>query len=235
MKKIYMFIIIFLILIIAILIYLYLNKSYIKYTTISVNLDKENKINLIDDNIKNIIKIYFPITNYKKLDKTIEKEINKYLVDFKKNINNFPYQKDIYYTLYINYDRYDYKSYISIILNIETFLGGAHPNHIIKTIVFNKDKNKIINIDDLIKNNNNILNDLSNISRNKLNQDGKYNNSSFSTDMFNNGTKPNKDNFHNFVFTKDGLKVYFSYYQIAPYYYGETSIIIPYNELKLKE
>ena len=235
MKKIYITIIIMLILIILCLCYFYKNKSYLKYTTVNVNLDKENKISSIDDEHKNIVKIYFPITNYPKLDQKIEKEIEKYVKEFKDGIANYSIQRDIYYSLYINYDRYDYKNYISIVLNIETFLGGAHPDHIIKTIGFDKDKNKIITIDDLIKENKNILNELSDISREKLRENEKFSNSQFNIDIFNDGTKPIHNNYTNFAFTDKGLKLYFSYYQIAPYYYGSTSIIIPYKDLKLKE
>lgn len=227
MKKVYICIII---IILSSLIYFNTNKNYIKYAL--THLDYENKISTVDN--KYIIKIYFPITNYTKLDKEINKEINKYITDFTSNINNYSYQNDIYYTLYINYDRYDYQNYISVAFYIESFLGGAHPNHIIKTIVFDKNRNKIITIDDLIKQNKNILDKLSNISRKELNKNGKYNSSKYSYDLFIEGTKPIKNNFNNFTFTNNGLKIYFNYYQIAPYYFGEASIVIPYNDLNLK-
>lgn len=47
------------------------------------------------------------------------------------------------------------------------------------------------------------------------------------------GTKPTKENFSKFALTKDGLKVYFDYYQIAPYYYGNSELTIPYKGLNL--
>ena len=43
------------------------------------------------------------------------------------------------------------------------------------------------------------------------------------------GTKPTLDNFKNFSYTEDGFKIYFNYYQIAPYYYGSSVITVPYN------
>ena len=132
-----------LILIILCLCYFYKNKSYLKYTTVNVNLDKENKISSIDDEHKNIVKIYFPITNYPKLDQKIEKEIEKYVKEFKDGITNYSIQRDIYYTLYINYDRYDYKNYISIVLNIETFLVEHIQTTLLKQLVLIKIKIKL--------------------------------------------------------------------------------------------
>ena len=46
------------------------------------------------------------------------------------------------------------------------------------------------------------------------------------------GTKPIKDNFKNFVFTKDGILLLFNYYQVAPYSQGEFQIIVPYIYIK---
>ena len=43
----------------------------------------------------------------------------------------------MYYTFYVLYDEYYYKDYISIVLYIEQFLGGAHPDHFIHTINYN--------------------------------------------------------------------------------------------------
>ena len=47
------------------------------------------------------------------------------------------------------------------------------------------------------------------------------------------GTLPVKKNFQNFLFSKDGLIIYFPRYQIGPYYYGDKNILIPYNKLHL--
>lgn len=45
------------------------------------------------------------------------------------------------------------------------------------------------------------------------------------------GTKPIKENFNNFIFSKNGLIIYFPQYQIAPYSQGEFNVIVPYNLL----
>ena len=68
----------------------------------------------------------------------------------------------------ILYEKYEYSNYLSFIFRIEDFTGGAHPNHRIKTIVYNKETNKLENIDNLIKKNKNFLNTISTISRDEL-------------------------------------------------------------------
>ena len=80
-----------------------------------------------------------PIYEYYKLNKVITENINYYLKD----------NTDNYYFLYIDYKDYEYKEYISIVLYISYFTGGAHPNYEIKTINYNKNTNKFIDIDDL--------------------------------------------------------------------------------------
>ena len=221
MKKI---IILISLIIIIILIIMYLNKNTIKY--IKVATTKENKINEVNNETK--IKIYFPNTNYKVLNKEIKKVIYNNLSEFKTSLkeqNNLPYQ---YYTLFITYDEYKYQEYISIVFYIETFIGGAHPSHDIKTINYNIDKNKIITIEDIYEQDKNILNKLSIYSREKLLKEEKYSDNNIKS-MLLEGTKPTLDNFKNFSYTEDGFKIYFNYYQIAPYYYGSSVITVPYN------
>lgn len=192
-----------------------------------------SKINTIDDEHKNKINIYFPITNYNLLDKEINNIVDTYVKEFKDAINEYKIQENLYYTLYINYDEYTYKNYISFVFNIEMFTGGAHPNHFITTINYDTLNNKFINIDSLIDLNKNILNSLSKESRDILSSDKKFQ-INYNKDMMYEGTLPNKENFKNFVLTENGLKILFNYYQIAPYYYGETIINIEYEKLNIE-
>lgn len=199
---------------------------------ININADKsktnnnEYKISEIRKNYK--IQIYYPITEYKKLNNTITKQITSYLKEFKNNIklSNIPINQ--YYHLIILYEKYEYKNYISFVFRIEDFTGGAHPNHRIYTIVYDTKENKIINIDDLINKNKNTLEILSEFSRNELKGNKKI--TDFS--MLYEGTKKEKENFTNFVFSKEGLIIFFPQYQVAPYSQGEFNIIIPYKYFK---
>ena len=112
------------------------------------------------------------------------------------------------------------------------FTGGAHPNYEIKTINYNKNTNKFIDIDDLINRDKDILNKLSIYSREYFSNNDMFNDKVV-FDMMIDGTKSIKDNYKYFNITSDGLIIYFNRYQIAPYYYGDYSITIPYNYLDL--
>ena len=150
------------------------------------------------------IKVKYPIYEYYKLNKVITENINYYLKD---NIDN-------YYFLYIDYKDYEYKEYISIVLYISYFTGGAHPNYEIKTINYNKSTN------------------ISIYSRESFSNNDMFNDKVV-FDMMIDGTKSIKDNYKYFNITSDGLIIYFNRYQIAPYYYGDYSITISYNYLNL--
>jgi len=173
------------------------------------------------------ILIYYPITKYPTLNNNIKENILPYLKEFKSSLKYIPEQKNQYYSLIILYENYEYKNYISYVFRIEDYTGGAHPNHRMYTVVYDKEKNKVISIEDLIKYNNQILNIFSKISREKL----KNNKRIVSASMFFEGTRPKKENFINFAFTKDGILLFYPYYQIAPYSEGEFNVIIPYDNI----
>ena len=147
------------------------------------------------------IKVKYPIYEYYKLNKVITENINYYLKD---NIDN-------YYFLYIDYKDYEYKEYISIVLYISYFTGGAHPNYGIKTINYNKNTNKFIDIDDLINRDKDILNKLSIYSREYFSNNDMFNDKVV-FDMMIDGTKSIKDNYKYFNITSDGLIIYFNRY-----------------------
>ena len=191
--------------------------------------DKKTKYN-INHNDNNIT-INYPSTNYPKVNALIKEYLDT-------NINNFKNitlnkTKTTYY-LIINYKEYHYHNLISYIFFSESFTGGAHPIHLIKSFVYNIDTNSFITINTLIKSNPNILNKLSDytyhtLSNKKIFQNQVVNN------MLKEGTLPTTDNFKNILFTDKGLIIYFERYKIAPYYYGDYNITIPYEDLDLKK
>ena len=191
--------------------------------------DKKNKYNVSYND--NNITINYPSTNYLKVNTIIKEYLDT-------NINNFKNitldkTKTTYY-LIINYKEYYYHNLISYIFFSESFTGGAHPIHLIKSFVYNIDTNSFITINTLIKSNPNILNKLSDytyhtLSNKKIFQNQVVNN------MLKEGTLPTTDNFKNILFTDKGLIIYFERYKIAPYYYGDYNITIPYEDLDLKK
>ena len=132
----------------------------------------------------------------------------------------------------VNYKEYKYKNYISIVFNIEYYLGGAHPNHNIETIIYNTKDHNFITINNLISDNKNIISNLSKISRRELEKNKIFQDKTLKAMMLD-GTTPNKKNFTKLIFSNKGLILYFERYQIAPYYLGEYNITIPYNNLNI--
>lgn len=197
-----------------------------KYASTTNN--NENKIDISDEHQYKIL-VYYPETEYDVLNKEITKNIDDYINEFKNDIKGVDVQLNQFYTLNIFYNSYSYKNYISYVFHTDYYTGGAHPNHDIWTITYDKSKNTIIDIDNLIKNNPDILNTLSSIIRKEL----LHNKNIVNTNMMIEGTSPTIENFSNFAFSKDGLIIFFEYYQVAPYSSGEFQVKIPYDKLKL--
>lgn len=211
-------IIILLVILFSVIVYLIINKQ---------NTKNKYKTNHTDNNIT----INYPSTNYPKVNTLIKEYLDT-------NINNFKNitldkAKTTYY-LIINYKEYHYHNLISYIFFSESFTGGAHPIHLIKSFAYNIDTNSFITINTLIKNNPNILNELSNYTYHTLSNKKIFQNQVVN-DMLKEGTLPTTNNFKNILFTDKGLIIYFERYQIAPYYYGDYNITIPYKELNLKK
>jgi len=177
--------------------------------------------------IENKINILYPTTTYFKLNNVIQDSIsnitNKFLDYSKENL-----EMSTNYSLNITYESYTYGNYISYVFFISMYTGGAHPNNKIFTINFNILENKIINIDDIIKSQF-TLEFLSKESRKLLGEDKNIGKDKNSIEMLINGTKPDKLNFRNFAFSKEGLVLYFEQYQVAPYSSGIFKVTIPYN------
>lgn len=177
---------------------------------------------------ENTIKIVCPSTNYTKLNKRIKKIITNQINDFTKITLNK--EKTTYY-LIINYKSYSYKTIISYIFFTESYFLGAHPIHEIWTVNYDYKENKFITIDNIINNNQIILNNIANYTYQNLSQKKIFQNETV-LNMLKEGTKPRLNNYKHILFSKEGLIIYFDRYQIAPYYYGNYSITIPYNILK---
>ena len=211
-------IIIILVILFSVIVYLIINKQ---------NTKNKYNINHNDNNIT----INYPSTNYPKVNTIIKEYLDTSINNFK-NIT-LDKTKTTYY-LIINYKEYHYHNLISYIFFSESFTGGAHPVHLIKSFVYNINTNSFITINTLIKNNPNILNELSNYTYHTLSNKKIFQNQVVK-DMLKEGTLPTTNNFKNILFTDKGLIIYFERYQIAPYYYGDYNITIPYKDLNLKK
>lgn len=221
--KRYKTILLIILIVISFIIVLILNS--IKIPIIKVNA-YENKIDI--NSLHNYkIQAYYPNTIYNNLNKFIDKNIKSYIYKFFSDIKDFNVQQDQYYTLYITYDSYIYQNYLSYVFYIEYYTGGAHPNHEIWTVNYDTKLNKVITTSDLIYYNPNILKTFSKISRNNLINNERI----VDINMLMSGTEPIKDNFKSFVFSNNGLIIFFERYQVAPYSSGDFKLTIPYNQI----
>lgn len=174
------------------------------------------------------IEVYYPVTKYELLNAELKNITDAKIAKFKEDIKD-----NVEYSMFINFDMYKYNDYISFVFHLLEDYAGAHPNTYIFTINYDIKNNCIINIDTLISKNNDILNLMSKYTYNSLSNDEKIKEINMSY-MVIDGTKPIKTNFENFIFSNEGLIIFFERYQVAPYSYGEFWVTIPYEQLNLK-
>lgn len=188
-------------------------KNAIKVTTINEETDKYK------------IQAFVPQTRNEKLNEIINKKITKYIDNFKtENENNL---KKVYLT--IKFDTYEYEDYISFLFTYILDTGGAHENTFFSSINFDLKKDEEITIDTLVAKNRDFLNTLSKYTYSKLKENQSIVQGGIEW-MLKDGTAPTKENFKTFVFSEEGLKIFFEKYQVAPYYLGEFSVVLPYSD-----
>lgn len=174
----------------------------------------------------------YPRTEFPVFNKEIKNYVNPLLDEFME-YGEAPIQPDFPYTLDMYYEKYQEKDDITYVFFTSFYLGGAHPNNTIKTITYNKKEDKIITIDTLIEEYPNLLEILSEESRNILKKYPNFKNLNQSmNEMLLEGTKTDRNNFRNFAFSKDGLIIFFEQYQIAPYSEGSFRITVPYQKFQ---
>ena len=180
---------------------------------------------------KYIINSYIPSTGINELDKKIEEIYNQITEEFKKEAISLDLLEDgKKFYLNINFNNYEYDNYISFLISYSCDFGGAHPDTDIFTINYNKQNNSFINIDTLISKNKNILDIFSKYSYESL----KNKNAILKEKMIiKEGISANKENFENFVFSKDGIILFFSNYNVASYYLGNFEVVIGYDIVKV--
>ena len=157
-------------------------------------------------------------TTYIDINQKIDLIIKKYIKEFYKHLN-----KNIDNVLNITCENHIIYNYLSISINITMEYKRLNKYYFVETIIYDINKQKFIQIDDLLKKNKYLLNKLSTISKKFLYQKNIYD-----KETIYNKTGPNKNNFNKFLLTKKGLKLYFTNDKI-------TEIIIPYKFIKNKK
>lgn len=181
-------------------------------------------VTFIENNNNTYIAINYPVTNIKKLDKQIKKHIENIHESF-----NLEYEIDVsYQELNISYDYFETEEYINVV--IYTFITSsrlAHPINEIKTFVYDKNKNKIITLSDLISLD--VLSD--NIYYIKEQLINKYKDCLL-MELLMSKIIPSFDSYENFTIS-DNLTLYFNPYEITSGYCNIINIEIPSSKLGL--
>ena len=187
--------------------------------------------NITEENEKYKVKIYYPVTEYEKLNLSINNLVNEYLESFKNEIPHLSEDKTYY--LNITFEVYANKNYVSYLFLIKENLGCLHDEKYVVTLNYDIKENKIITISDLVKKDENLLNELSSLSFNAI-KENKDIDSIKNEEFIKEGIIPIYKNFENFVINKNSFDIYFNEYQILPYYYGIVKVEFTYDEINLK-
>lgn len=180
---------------------------------------------------KYIIKAYIPYTNIPVLDEKLKNEISDILSNFKKDTENLKIiNNDKKFELNVCFNNYEFDNYVSFLVFYTYDLGGAHPNKNCITINYNKKENTFVTIDTLISKDNNVLNKLSNYCFDDLRNKVIFNEKE---DILKQVLFPEKKNFEKFVFSKEGIIIFFPSYSLMPYYMGEFEVIISYDMIAI--
>lgn len=156
-------------------------------------------------------------------------------------LRQYPEPGDFYVDVKTDYIQVN-ENYISAIMRISAFSGGAHGYVVLYPINYDVVNKKVITIKDIMTGDANYLETLSTTSRAKLyaKLGTKVSQADFKTvDEYNSyvkdmiystiddGTKPEEINFSNFTFDENQITIYFGEYQVASYVDGEQQITIP--------
>ncbi len=173
---------------------------------------------------KHSIKIAIPKIEEKELNEIVSNKIATIKASFLHDITNNFTHNDLEYTLYINSYIYEYKNYKSVLLEIEEYTQGAHPDTRLWTYIYDIKNKKEITLDAMLEKNPNYLQEISK----KIQTNLLYRKECVDTNWMMEGTNPRKENYQYFVFTPQGILFFFPPYQIAPYSEGIINVLINY-------
>lgn len=134
-------------------------------------------------------------------------------------------------SLYINYlPGIVNEDFIAVQFAFDAFHGGAHGMQYFQQLNFDVANKKILQLPDLFIADADYLAQLSTYCRNDLLS--RVNEIGSDSTMVEPGVKPELANFKDFELTSQGIKIYFSPYQVAPYASGPQEVKIPYANLE---
>ncbi len=125
--------------------------------------------------------------------------------------------------------------YVALVMGMEWYTrGAAHPAHTMDVYVYDYKADKLLSTEDLFLPGADYLPKLSRLAREDLRAQAQEGDMGFNYNesMVEDGTLPRKENFSLMLPLKDGLMIYFTEYQVAPYAAGPQQVVIPYSKLE---
>jgi hypothetical protein len=144
------------------------------------------------------------------------------LADFRKKEDPIDFQID--YTV-----EYADDNMISVNFEQAASIGGLRPETDSFTLNYDLKAGRELKLADLFKPGSKYL---ATIAEYCLNDLRARNDSGIAHDEFEDGAKPDADNYTNWNITPKGLMIIFTPYQVAPEIYGSLKVIVPYSQLK---
>jgi len=208
-----------------------------------VDLIPTTKLNYAKPKV--VMKSIFPLLTSDEQSETAEKFnqlvqtlIQEEMNDYKQRIaDQLPFRKNLpssiansESTLNIDFDSSVVNTsgspIISIRFSVEGYIVGmAHPYHHHRVLNYDLESGQSLELVDLFKSESPYLNVLANYANLTLSKRLK------SKEFISKGTAPEFQNYKNWNVNPDGLLITFDEYQVAPYYYGTQTVLIPYSKL----
>lgn len=118
--------------------------------------------------------------------------------------------------------------YISFILNVYQYTGGAHGVTSLIPITYSKQTKKLLSLEEAVQpTRKDWLSVLSTEARKQLNAQVKKHSFISKEDWINKGTEPSGENFAVFKLEKNAVRIIFNQYQVGPYSSGMPEIVVP--------
>lgn len=122
---------------------------------------------------------------------------------------------------------YEDADYISFLLEVYRFTGGAHGSTTLIPITYSKQTKKLLSLEQVLQPaKKNWLSILSEQARKQLNDQMQKKRLISDSDWIIRGTEPTKENFAVFRLEKDSIRIIFAQYQVAPYSSGMPEITV---------
>lgn len=182
-----------------------------------------------------IIDMEFPVTKDSYVNEKIDQYINETADQFKSDAEEFgphpvPGRK---YTLFTNFEFKESENYKTFVFLTSVDMGGAHPNHFFKTLMFDEN-GSLVSLDDWMNRefeNQDVIVKVSTLSQEKLKLDlGVGENEEFT--WIEKGASSNIENFQNFYVLENSVHFIFEPYQVAGYAAGPREVEITFEEIR---